>query len=389
MSELSDRIRNAAESRSPTFLLGVRFSAHEPWTLAATFLGISVAVLVMYVELGFLLSVLVAQAHVAALLRGDLVVMSASRTSLHDWSRFDRVRLEEAAASPQVAEAIPIYESGFLLRNPPDRSVHRIVGFGFPPKAFPLNIGNSEALARILRIPNTILFDRASRPLFGTITTGQTVELDGRPFEVGGTVSIGPDIMADGTVVMSEGTWLSIEPAAQPVLGLIRLKPGSDIAQAERDLTARLQPEMTVMTPREVYRREIRYTLRVAPIGFIFGIGLIAGLVIGAIVCYQALYNQIIDHAKEYATLRAMGFTETFFRRIVLEQSLLLATGGLLLGSLSAAATYHLLSSVTGMPIALDVPTIACIAIPTIVVSAGAALMAHRDLLSLDPAELY
>ena len=52
-----------------------------------------------------------------------------------------------------------------------------------------------------------------------------------------------------------------------------------------------------------------------------------ARLVIGAITCYQILFNEIVDRIKQYATLKAMGFSNAFLRRIILEQALLLSCG--------------------------------------------------------------
>ncbi|MDE2463126.1 MAG: ABC transporter permease [Alphaproteobacteria bacterium] len=389
MSPLTDKFRSFFDSRPASFLLGVRLAAFDSIAFVAAVTGLAVGVLVMFVEIGFLLAILQAQARIATLVRGDLVVMSAARTSLHDWRRFDRVRLAQALGYTRVEQAIPIYESGMLLRNPPARSVHRVIAFAFPADTMPLDIGNRTKVRHALQKPNAILFDRLSRPLFGPISTGRKIELDGKAFDVAGKVDFGPDMIMDGAVFMSEGTWLSSDPGAQPILGVIRLKPGTNVNVAERKLRALLPDDVTVMTPRDAYDREINFTLRTAPIGFIFALGAAAGLVIGAIICYQTLYNQIIDCAKEYATLRVMGFSNAFFRRVMIEQGVLLALSSLVVGAVGAMAAYWLLGDATGMRITLGIYILLVVGVPTLGVSAFAADRACRHILNPDPAELY
>ena len=388
-SPLTDRLRSFLESRQASFLLGVRLAASDSIAFGAAVAGLAVGVLVMFVEIGFLLSILQAQARIATRVRGDLIIMSAARTSLHDWRRFDRVRLAQALGYSRVEQAIPIYESGMLLRNPPARSVHRVIAFAFPADAVPLDIGSPSEVKEALQKPNTILFDRLSRPLFGTISPGHQIELNGRAYNVAGLVNFGPDMIMDGAVFMSDGTWLSSDPNARPIMGVIRLKPGTNITVAKHKLRALLPGDVTVMTPRDAYDREINFTLRTAPIGFIFGLGAVAGLVIGAIICYQTLYNQIIDCAKEYATLRAMGFSNSFFRRVMIEQGILLALASLVMGAIGGMAAYWLLGEATGMRVTLGCSILLVVGMPTLGVSAFAADRACRRIIGPELTELY
>lgn len=389
MSRLTHKLRSFVERLPASFLLGVRLAASDSVAFGASVIGLAVGVLVMFVEIGFLISILQAQARIATLVRGDLIIMSAARTSLHDWRRFDRVRLAQALGYKEVEQAIPIYEGGMLLRNPPDRSVHRVIAFAFPADAMPLDIGNPTKVKEELQKPNAILFDRLSRPLFGQISRGKEIELNNQTYGVAGLVDFGPDMIMDGAVFMSEGTWLSTDPNARPIMGVIRLKPGTNITLAEHKLRALLPGDVTVMTPHDAYVREIAFTLRAAPIGFIFGLGAAAGLVIGAIICYQTLYNQIFDCAKEYATLRVMGFSNSFFRRVMIEQGVLLALASLVVGGIGAMAAYWLLGDATGMRITLGMDILLVVGIPTVGVSAFAADMACRHILAPAPTELY
>jgi putative ABC transport system permease protein len=388
MSALITRLRALLGAGHPDFALGVRLLAFNRLRLLAALGGIGVAVLVMFVELGLLQTILGAQAGIAKLAQGDLVMMHQGRSNLHDWTRFESIRLAQAAADPDVAEAIALYQGGMLLRNPPDRSVRRVIVFAFPADNPPLAIGDPAAIRAALARSDAVLFDRLSRPLYGPMETGRAIELDGRLYKVAGEVAIGPDIVMDGAVAMSEGAWRAREPDAWPIMGVLRLRANADAAAVGARL-ARAMPDMAVMTPRQAWWREIWFTFRAAPIGIIFGIGVATGAFIGGIICYQILFNEIFDLKRELSTLRAMGFGEGLFRRLVLEQAYLLAAGGFLAGLLAAAFVYRFLAQATGLEMSLGWLSALVIALPTAIMAHLGGRFALRRLFTYEPADLY
>ena len=87
--------------------------------------------------------------------------------------------------------------------------------------------------------------------------------------------------------------------------------PGVDPqGRAGARCAARLPHDVKVLTRRRCSTREIGYWARATPIGFVFTFGVIMGLVVGMIIVYQILFADVSDHLKEYATLKAMGYTQ-------------------------------------------------------------------------------
>jgi putative ABC transport system permease protein len=154
--------------------LGIRLLAFGWTRLLVAFSAIAVAVVIMFVELGLLLSVLDSQALMADLVKGDLVVMSAARTNLHKWNDIDRIRLSQIAGLPDVERVVPIYQSTMGVLDPKDRVIRRIVVMAFPPSNVPFTIGDADEIARALQLPDTVLYDRLSRPIFGTFDAATT-----------------------------------------------------------------------------------------------------------------------------------------------------------------------------------------------------------------------
>ncbi len=369
--------------------LGIRLLAFNPARLLAAFAGIAVAVVIMFVELGLLVGVLDSQAIMADLVRGDLVMMSRGRTNLHKFNDFDRIRLSQIAGLSGVGEIIPIYQGTAGLESPEDEVIRRIMVVSFPAGHTPLAIGDEDEIARQLATPRTILYDRRSRPIFGNIVVGEDVELDGALYRVGGFVDIGPDIVNDGAVVMSEGAWLMRRPNARPIMGVIRLLAGADVAQVRERIVAALPDDVSVLTPVEVRDREVAFTLSSAPIGVLFGIGMLAGLIIGAITCYQILFNEIVDRMKQYAMLKAMGFSDAFLRRVILAQAVLLSCGGFVLGLGLAYSVYAYIAKKTALAVQLSLTSGGIIFALAAGMSIAAGLLAVRRVCIADPAELY
>jgi putative ABC transport system permease protein len=174
-----------------------------------------------------------------------------------------------------------------------------------------------------------------------------------------------------------------------PVMAAIMLRPGSDAETARQRILSRLVGDVQLLTPAETRMREIGFTLRAAPIGILFGIGMLAGLLIGAITCYQVLFNEIVDHLKMYTTLKATGFSDWFLRRVIVEQAILLALFGFAVGSLLAWALGAYMSSASGFPVSLAAGYGAVILAITVTTCAGAGLLAVRRVTASDPAALF
>jgi putative ABC transport system permease protein len=285
---------------------------------------------------------------------------------------------------------MPIYEGGMGLRVTGTLAIRRIIAFAFPPDALPLDIGNPDQVRDALKVPGAVLFDRRSRPIYGEIHVGRDIELDGQLHRVAGFVSIGPDIVNDGALVMSEGSWLTAQGAdARPIMAAIRLEHGADLQQVRKQILQSLPADVSVMTPAEVRWREALFTMRAAPIGLLFGTGVLAGLVIGALTCYQVLFQLIMDRIKEFATLRAMGFSDPFLRRVVMHQALALACPAFAMGLALSIGGYAYLQMRTALTIPLTITTACMVFALTLAMSAFAGRVAVRNLAAADPAALF
>jgi putative ABC transport system permease protein len=369
--------------------LAMQMLLHNRRRLLGMSLSVAIGVVVVFVEMGLLQGILDSQALIATLVRGDLIVMSKARTDLHRWDKLDGIRISQIAAVSGVARVMPVYEDHVAFKDPDDERIRRIILFAFSPNDMPLNIGRSADISADLRMSHGFLFDELSRPIFGDIKPGQDIEIDKNPMRVSGLVRIGPDIVNDGNIVMSDGEWLSRSPDSQPIMGVIRTVHGANVDQVRSNILSSLPDDITVMTPAETVDRENSATLQSTPIGLLFAVGMIAGIVIGTINCYQVLYTEVSDHLGQYATLKAIGFSQRFLQSIILAQAALLSITGFLTGLVLSLIADGYIASATMLPTQIHPLSALFVCLGTIAMCILAGWIAIGRLQAADPAALY
>ena len=368
--------------------IGLSLLWHDKRRLLLCTAGIAFAVVIMFLQLGFFNGINDSQAHFARLVRADLVMIHANRTHLDKWNRFEAIHLQRVAALPEVAEAIAIYQDGAGLKNPQTHQVKRIIVYAFPPDSRPFEVPPDQAAAfDALKIKGNALFDRRSREIYGSFHVGDALFIDNRAYRLAGFVDFGPNLVNDGGIMMSNGTWSG--DSSNPIIALLRLRAGFDRVGAERAIRSALPADVLVMTPAELAKREIVYTITSAPVGAIFGIGLIVSLFIGTVICYQILFNEVTDNIPQYATLKAMGFGRRFLVGIILEEAAALAVTGFLPGLAVSVGLYALLADATRLIMVMTPGTAGLIFVLTLIMCLAAGMLAVRKVLKVDPAELY
>jgi putative ABC transport system permease protein len=409
--------------------LAWRNLTHDWVRFALYTMGITFAVVLMGMQMGVLNALIDSNCRLIDHMRADLVMVHPNRASLFYHDGVSRRRLGQAAAVPGVAEVHPMYidyrgtELEFtdpaVAERRPARTI-RVVGFD--PDAGLLDMpevrpGSPGAMA--LRIPGNALFDVNAKPnpkrhgesVYGRVpndgqSSGWTVqsELNGRSLTLVGGFPFGTDFVADGTLLVSDRTFLDyvrtpiypFNPDATSDLGLVRVAPGSDPIEV-RD---RLRKEMgaspsdagrdvEVFTVGEFRDREARYWLRVTPIGYAFGVGLVLGFVVGFVIVYQILSGDVADHLTEYATLRAIGYPGRYLSQLVIGESLTLALAGFVPGILITAGAYFTMEQITGLPMNLTIVRIAGLLFATVVMCIGSGLLALRKAKTVDPANVF
>ncbi len=251
--------------------------------------------------------------------------------------------------------------------------------------------------------PRTALLDRRTKRTYGLERDNperlqaQEVELSGKQLQFVDYIEIGTDFVHDGSLVMSSQNFAEYfprrnglnDPLAIVDFGLVQLEPGADPQQVTRQLVALAPREWDVMTKQQIIDREIFFWATATPIGIIFTVGTVMGLVVGTIICYQIIFTDITDHMAEFATLKAMGYSKLYFVQLVVWQSLYLTILGFIPAAVLSYFLYSLLTETTGLIMRMTPARVMLVFILTLLMCLSGGLLAVRKLNTTDPANLF
>ncbi len=370
----------------------------EKTRLAVALAGIAFADILMFMQIGFQDSLYFSNVRLHSSLQGDIVLISNQSIALLTMKSFSQRRLYKALDLPTVKSVHPIYIDYTSWKNPVTGLPRNLLVIGINPEFNPLNLpGIQENLAK-LQLPDVVLFDRSSRKEYGPIVAefeqGKTVttELRRRRVEVKGLFTLGASFGADGNLITSDVNFLRIFSSRQQGLidiGLIRLKPGADASIVVQMLKNYLPKDVRVFTKQEYIDFERNFWASSTAIGFIFTLGTIMGFIVGTVIVYQVLYTEVADHLAEYATLKAIGYTQNYLLVVILQESLILAFLGYMPGLSFAMFLYQLARQATLLPIAMNFGRIILVLILTILMCFISGAIAVRKLRSADPADIF
>jgi putative ABC transport system permease protein len=214
---------------------------------------------------------------------------------------------------------------------------------------------------------------------------------------VAGTFELGTDFATDGTVIMSDRTFAQLFPNRlapaetlnQAAVGVVQVKDGSDVGHVCAALRAALPEDVAVYTLDEFEGMEREFWGKATPVGVIFTIGLVMGMLVGLAICAQILTADVTDHLKEYATLKAIGYSNRYLSWLVLQQALCLCLLAYVPGLIVCSYLYGVLSTMTGVPLFLTIGRAGLILALTVGMCVLAGLLSLRKVHKTDPAEVF
>ena len=359
--------------------------------------GIAFADTLMFFQLGLLDSLYDSATNPHRKLKADLLIINRQVKTSIDMSSFSRARLQQTLAHDEVESVDPLYVDFAKWRNPETLLEKNILIWGFDPANSAFNLPEIEGQRDKLQMLNRVLFDRASRPEYGKISQlfsdrgTLEAQVSGKVVETVGLFKIGASFGADGNLIASDSTFFNILGDRNPHqvdIGLIHLKPNADIATVQKQLRAELADDVKIMTVPEFVQLEIDYWAYQGT-GFIFNLGVIVGFFVGTIIVYQILYANVSEHLSEYATLKAMGYSNRYLFVMLMQEVLILAVLGFIPGFLFSLGLYQVTYAATLLETAMKTSRAVMVLVLTILMCATSGAISLRKLRSADPADIF
>lgn len=381
-----------------SFVLAWRQISHHRMKLAVAAAGVVVAVMLMLVQLGIREGAMDNSVAITRRITAELVVVSPRTKTIFQSTAFPRRLLYRLPAHPQVERVQELYMSQARWRNPWTYREFPISVYGVNPDHSMLDLPGFSQQAESLRLRDHVIFDRLSRDSFGPVAAtvneqGQLeTEINRRRVTVFDTITVGISMTTDGNLYATPENFLRLFPERAPGaidLGLVKLTAGADPRQMCRDLQPYLGTEAIIMPQPALVDSEVTFLRENAPIDFIFGMGAAVGFFIGFVVVYQILYTEVTNHLPQYATLKAIGFTDNYLLRVVLSQALILSVLGYIPGFFLALWLYGVATRAIQMPFSMTLSRAVMVGTFTLVMCGLSGAIAVRKAQSADPADVF
>jgi putative ABC transport system permease protein len=361
--------------------------------------GVAFADLLMLMQLGFQGALFDSAVVLHSKLKADIFIISPQALNIGAMSTFPRRRLYQAMDITGVKSAEPMYVSLVNWKNPQTRDKKSLLIVGFNPNKPIFDLPEITSQIDKIKQADTLLFDRKTIGTYdkvvASVSAGKlvTTEIERRTISVNGLFSIGSSFSADGHLMTSEDNYLRLfsrQSQSNINVGLITLKPGYDPQQVAEQLKSYLPKEgVRILTKEEYIAFEQGYWQQQTPIGPIFNLGAIMGFLVGIIIVYQVLSTDVNAHLKEYATFKAMGYSNTYLLGIVFEEALILAIVGFVPGLIVSIGLYSVVGGATNLPIAMTIVRAAQVLTGTLIMCMLSGAVATGKVQAADPADMF
>ncbi|MCA6519618.1 MAG: peptide ABC transporter permease, partial [Pseudanabaena sp. M110S1SP2A07QC] len=205
---------------------------YEKSRLLVAIAGITFAVVLMFLQLGFRDALFNSAIRLQSNLVGDLVIISPQSTNLVGMRNFSQRRLYQALGMKEVASVNPLYMGigAWKIKEDPAGQTRNILVLGANPDAKVFKMPGSISNIDRVKTQDVVLFDRASRAEFGPIV-GEcgtlalksqfndeafvcnklvSREVANRKLTIGGLFELGASFAADGAMITSDTNFLRI-----------------------------------------------------------------------------------------------------------------------------------------------------------------------------------
>lgn len=379
--------------------LGWRQLRHNPTRLAVALGGVAFANGLIFLQLGVMGALFDSAAKPVRMFNADILVMSPLARAIGDAGTLPRRRLYQALGVDGVMAGAAMQIGNISIRNEIGTLQASILAFGVDPEFDSFVSPEIKRQLPQIRTADTALLDRLTRstlkPMVDALVRGETprAELAGRTVTMTGLFSLGASFQNDGTMIISDQTFLRLFPrntGGAVSMILLQVEPGADVRQVAERVRGVLDPRDAKVTTSGEYAQSIKDFMRNnTPIGFIFTFGVVIGLVIGFAIVYQILSADVNDHLSEYATFKAMGYSHTYLLGVVFEEALLLAALGFIPGIVLSFLLYAIIGVGTDLAVEMPWSRPPLVLVLTFIMCALSGALATRRLKAADPADVF
>jgi putative ABC transport system permease protein len=371
---------------SLVFILAKRNLFQDKLRFIASLTGVAFSVVLVMIQIGlyfgFSRMVTTVIDHTSA----DLWVVSSGARYFEDLSLLNTSMRERLAAIEGVAEVTPLI-AGFSAWRLPDGAMTSVFIVGSDVTAGGLRPWNVvEGQVESLAVPGTVAIDRSYYDRLGTSGVGATSQIRGLPVKVGAitdgirSFTTTPYVF---TNISGARSYIGL-PAAFTTHFLVRLQRAADIERITRSILSS-NSSIQVLTPNQFRDQSRSFWLFRTGAGAALVAGALLGVIVGTVIVAQTLYSSTKEHLYEFATLRAMGASNSYIFGVIICQAMLSAITGYAIASLIGTAVARLTVD-SAVQVVITPDLMLALFVITILMCVAAAVAAIVRVIRVDPA---
>ena len=297
---------------------------HDKVRFGVTLTGIVFALVLIIIQLGLFLGFTTTTSNNIDHSHSDLWIVFHGVGYFDTGRNFSERKFYQVLSTPGVAAAEK-YMQAFGRWKRPDGRVENVQVIGFHPGSGmgePWNV--VEGSIGDLQEEDSVLVDELYKGKLGVSRIGDRVEIgDHRARVVGFTRGIrsfttSPFVYASFKSSLDYTNPTSSEDSTAYVL--VKTAAGVTPRELQQRLGARLR-DVDVYTTAEFSERTRFYWMFTTGAGLAVLTAAVMGFVVGIAVVAQTIYAATMDHIREYGTLKAMGATNRYLYRVLIEQA--------------------------------------------------------------------
>ena len=327
---------------SLVFTLASRNLFQDRLRFIAALIGIVFSVVLVMVQMGLyfgfgrMVTIMIDHAST------DLWIVASGAKCFEDLSLLNMEMQNRLLAIDGVAEVIPVVV-GFSAWMLPDGAMTPVFVVGSDFTAGGLSPWNIvEGSVQSLTAPGTVAIDRSYYDRLGVSGVGATARIRGQPVTVGAitdgirSFTTTPYVFSD---FGSAQSYIGL-PASFISHFLVGLKPKADIERIRQDILANISG-IQALTPDQFRDQSRSFWLFGTGAGAALFAGALLSVIVGTAIVAQTLYSSTKDHLYEFATLRAIGASNSYIYKVIICQALLNAVIGFAIAALIGTAVAH------------------------------------------------
>jgi putative ABC transport system permease protein len=368
--------------------IALKFLFYDKAKSLGALLGIIISTFLIGQQTGIFLYLTDSMAALASNARADLWVVDDKTTDINSLALLDARKGRELASVPGVARAFPVVVSGGSARFRTGKNAGvQVIGSEAPVfPAGPWNLETSHPTA-LLR-EGAVSADRFDSKALGGATLGTEFEISGkRAFiatQTAGARGFGAIYLF---TTLERARYYGNVPRTKVSALLLHVQPGADPRQVRDRINASING-VRAWLPQELGQSTKRTLLAQSGIGVSTGTLIAFALVAGFFIIGLTLYSSAIDRLRDYGTLKAIGADNSFIRRLILLQAVLLAVLGFALGY-AAIEGFRFGIGRSGALFAFTWPIRLGFIGITLLISLTGAVFAIRRITQVEPASVF